>query len=135
MSVTAGSRVRFREILRRARAQSMLTLAATNAAIDRREKNHARSTIGEAAIIEREIDQLIAEQESSTFVAISDALEVLHDNPEPYGVCEKCGEPISTARLYFDAVDPAVRRTRRRARSMTIPSPDRCQLFLNWSFP
>jgi hypothetical protein len=82
MCVTTGDQVHFKEILRRALAQSMLTLTATNAAIDRREKNHSRSTIGEAAMIEREIDQPIAEQESSTLVAINSALRVLHDNPE-----------------------------------------------------
>lgn len=101
MWVTPGNRVHFREILRRARAQSMLTLAATNAAIDRREKNHTRSTIGEAAMIEREIDQLIAEQESSTLVAIDSALQLLRDNPRLYGVCIVCGVPISTAQLSF----------------------------------
>ncbi len=99
MCVTTGDRVHFREVLRRARAQSMLSLAATNAVIDRREKRRATKAFDAAAMIEQEIDQLIAEQESSILVAINDALLVLHDNPELYGVCEKCGEPISTARL------------------------------------
>jgi RNA polymerase-binding transcription factor DksA len=99
MCVTTGDRVHYREILRRARAQSMLTIAATNAVIDRREKRHATKALGEAAMIEREIDQLIADQESATLVAINGALQVLHDNPQLYGVCEKCGEPISPARL------------------------------------
>ena len=53
-------------------------------------------------MIEREIDQPIAEQESSTLVAINTALQVLHHNPELYGVCRICGEPISTAQLSFE---------------------------------
>ncbi len=99
MSVTTGCRVHFREMLRRAREQSVLTLAATNAVIDRRDQRLARAPLSEAGLIEHEIDQFIAEQESATLVAIYDALQVLRETPDLYGVCEECGEPISLARL------------------------------------
>lgn len=98
LHTSRGVRV-YREVLRQAQTQSMLTLAATNASIERRALKASRGRASAVALVEQEIDQLVAEQESETLFAINAALEQLHDHPEDFGVCEECGQGIPLARL------------------------------------
>ena len=98
-SLSTGRRLHYGEVLRRAREQSLLTLAATNAMIVKHDVRSASSCNTDVARIEHEIDQLVADQESTTLVAIGDALRVLSEAPELYGVCDVCGQAISLERL------------------------------------
>jgi RNA polymerase-binding transcription factor DksA len=54
-----------------------------------------------AARAEQQIDQFIAAEESETLIAIHGALQLLHDQPERYGVCKRCGRSLSAAQLRF----------------------------------
>lgn len=98
--LTTGERMQLREVLRQAQTQSVLALAATNAAIEKRAKRTAGRQSA-AAMIEQQIDRFIATEESETLFAIHGALQLLHDEPERYGVCERCGRSLSAAQLRF----------------------------------
>ncbi|HEX9128646.1 MAG TPA: TraR/DksA C4-type zinc finger protein [Gemmatimonadaceae bacterium] len=93
-----GDRIRFRKILRQARANSVLALAATHAAMEKTE-GRAATSFSEERRSEQQIDQIIADQESATLFAIDGLLELLRDKSDSYGVCEKCGVPVVLARL------------------------------------
>ena len=93
-----GDRIRYREILRRARANSVLALAATRAAMERAE-DHVATSFSEERGSEQQIDQTIADEESATLFAINGLLEVLRAGSDSHGVCEKCGASIMLARL------------------------------------
>ncbi|MGZ3372029.1 MAG: TraR/DksA family transcriptional regulator [Gemmatimonadaceae bacterium] len=95
-----GDRIRFREILRQARANSVLALAATHAALEKTE-HRAATSFSDERRSEQQFDQVIADQESATLFAIDGLLELLRDRSDSYGVCEKCGVPILLARLRF----------------------------------
>ena len=85
----------------RAREQSMLVVAATTAVTDRRrERRGARGAESDCALIEREIDGIIAAQENDLLAAIERALLVLHTSPESCGHCAECGREID--REYLD---------------------------------
>jgi RNA polymerase-binding transcription factor DksA len=99
--LTTGKRILLREVLRQARTQSVLALAATNAAIEKRANRASESALSAAAMAEQQIDQFIAAEESETLFAIHGALQLLHDEPERYGVCERCGRSLSAAQLRF----------------------------------
>lgn len=99
MSFTSSEVRLYREVLEQAQTQSMLALAATNASIERRQQNFRRGGYTRFSIVEQEIDELVAEQESATLFAINATLEVLHNRPENYGICEECGRGISIERL------------------------------------
>lgn len=99
--LTTGERIQLREVLRQARAQSVLALAATNAAIEKRAKWSSEAGLSSAARAEQQIDRFIAAEESETLFAIHGALQLLHDEPERYGVCERCGRSLSAAQLRF----------------------------------
>ena len=70
--MTTGQRIQMREVLRQARDQSMLVLSAANVVT-----------------------------ETETLLAIGGALELLHDKPELYGVCQECGWSIPLEWLRF----------------------------------
>lgn len=97
--LTTGKRILLREVLRQARTESVLSLAATNAAIQKRATRACESTLSAAAMAEQQIDQFIAAEESETLLAIHGALQLLHDQSESYGVCERCGRSLSAAQL------------------------------------
>lgn len=99
--LTTGERIELREVLRQARAQSVLALAATNAAIEKRANQASETGLSAAARAEQQIDRFIAAEESETLFAIHGALQLLHDAPESYGVCDRCGRPLSAAQLRF----------------------------------
>lgn len=101
--LTIGERIQLREVLRQARAQSVLALAATNAALEKRATRPFEAGLSAAARAEQQIDQSIAAEESETLFAIHGALQLLHDEPERYGVCERCGRSLSAAQLRFSA--------------------------------
>ena len=96
-----GERIQLREVLRLARAQSVLALAAKNAAIEKRATLASETGLSAAARAQQQIDQSIAAEESETLIAIHGALQLLHDEPESYGVCVRCGRPLSAAQLRF----------------------------------
>lgn len=96
-----GERIQLREVLRQARAQSVLALAATNAAIEKRANVASEGGLSAAARVEQQVDRFIAAEESETLFAIHTALQLLHDEPERYGVCERCGRPLSAEQLRF----------------------------------
>lgn len=91
--MTVGHRIHFGEVLRLAREQSMLVIAATDCALAERwpGRNAAR---------------LLA-HERETLVRIDGALRALRADPCAFGVCEECGSDISIARL---SVTPWARR-------------------------
>lgn len=94
-----GDRIRFREILRQARASSVLALAlAARHAVTEKTEGRAASCSGERRSVQQ-IDQVIADEESATLFAIDALLELLRERSDSYGVCEKCGLPIVLARL------------------------------------
>ena len=96
-----GERIQLREVLRLARAQSVLALAAKNAAIEKRATLASEAGLSAAARAQQQIDQFIAAEESETLIAIHGALQLLHDEPESYGVCVRCGRSLSAAQLRF----------------------------------
>jgi RNA polymerase-binding transcription factor DksA len=91
--MTSSHRLTYADSLRRAREQRSLTIAATRAVIDRRNRRHnaGRNLIAD---IEAEIDQLIVQQEEETLAAIETALRRLREMPETFGVCVRCGAPL-----------------------------------------
>lgn len=94
--MTPAKRRRYEKQLKQAREESMLVVAATTAVGGRR-RSPARgdgNTLADCALIEREIDSLIAEQENDQLAAIDRALLVLRTEPEVFGRCEECGEEI-----------------------------------------
>jgi RNA polymerase-binding transcription factor DksA len=93
-----GDLLRYREILRQARANSVLGLAATHAALVKTE-GRAATSFSEERRSDQQIDQIIADQESATLLAIDGLLDLLRDRSDSDGVCEKCGVPIVLARL------------------------------------
>lgn len=95
-----GDRIRFREILRQARASSVLALAATHAAMEKTEDREATS-FSEERRSEQQFDQIVADEESATLFAIDGLLDLLRDGSDSHGVCEKCGAPIVLRRLRF----------------------------------
>lgn len=99
--MTTGERIQIREVLRQACAQSMLALAATNAAIEKRSRQRLPWRRNKSARVQQEIDRFIAEQETETLLEISGALALLQERPELFGVCEECGRSIPLARLRF----------------------------------
>ena len=99
MSFTSREVRLYREVLQQAQTQSMLALAATTASIERRQQNFRRSGISRLSILDQEIDELVAEQESATLFAINAALDLLQNRPENYPTCEECGRGISIERL------------------------------------
>ncbi len=93
--MTPSRRRRYQKLLKQAREQSMLVVAATTA-VGGRPRSSARGdgALADCALIEREIDSLIAEQENDQLAAIDRALLVLQTEPEAFGRCEECGEEI-----------------------------------------
>jgi RNA polymerase-binding transcription factor DksA len=98
--IRTGDRIRFRRVLREARAQSELALAATTAAFSEREERYF-FTLDDRTLEVSEPDWSSVDQESDTLLAIHGLLELLSRNPEHYRECEKCGRPIAPARLLF----------------------------------
>lgn len=97
-----GDRIRYREVLRQARANSVLALAATHAAMEKTASRAATSFSEERRGQEQEqIDQTTAGEESATLLVIDGLLELLRAGSDSHGVCEKCGAPIVLARLRF----------------------------------
>lgn len=95
-----GDRIRCREILRQARANSVFALAATRAPMEKTGRRPAAS-ICEELQSEQQVDKIIADEESATLLAIDGLLNLLRVGSDSHGVCEKCGAPITLARLGF----------------------------------
>lgn len=98
MPITPARRRRYEKLLKQAREQAMLVVAATSSGGESRTAFHGRKYSGleDCALIEQEIDALLAEQESDTLAAIDRALRMLQHEPEVFGRCEECGEEIAT---------------------------------------
>jgi RNA polymerase-binding transcription factor DksA len=96
--MTRRLRLHYAEALYNAREQSIVVLAETNEALERRARRRKRSGSPQEDI-ENEIDLIIAQQESERLAAIDRALGVLREAPAEYGVCAICGEAIDRDRL------------------------------------
>lgn len=92
--MTPSTRRRYERELKRAREQSMLVVAATTAVTDRRRERRRKRGDSDGALIEREIDTIIAAQENDMLAAIERALLVLETTPESFGHCAECGREI-----------------------------------------
>lgn len=88
----------YKEMLRQAQLQSMLMLAATNASIEQRERKFSDARMDDMVQAEQEIDERVAERESSTLFALNDALERLREPSGMFGRCEECGGRITPER-------------------------------------
>ena len=98
MRDTTGRRLVYREMLYHARDRSVLELAASGAA--RRRSRQTSPTAGSYTRLQRELDRGAVQELRMTLVAIGGALQLLHDDPDIYSLCELCGAPISPARLH-----------------------------------
>lgn len=89
MSLSVSQRMHFAEMLRRNRDACVLTLSVANDDVAMRTRRDAA----------RGLDAVLLDEAGERLVAIAEAQSVMHTQPELFGMCEECGEAITTARL------------------------------------
>jgi hypothetical protein len=104
--MNAGKRAHFAEILLEERARVCRTLgdiAVATPGVDSIVPGRAPGEDGEvgASGAAPGDDDAIIMREAAALDDIDEALRVLYEEPEHYGICARCGIPIDGARLEF----------------------------------
>jgi DnaK suppressor protein len=117
--MNADKRAHFEELLLEDRIRvtgvlNRIERNATDAGTDSPGLNLGEEAEAGAAGGRPQDDAAIAARETVALAEIDAALRLLHEEPERYGVCAVCGQPIDNGRL---EIVPATQRCRRDARA------------------